>query len=75
MLSEFWFGCYGLQTPFVDRNGSKINVGDTLVFDPIEWGSEYTFKIEFDRDDGEMLFPSKNDLADWCTIVKKWYED
>lgn len=56
-----------------DRKGNDIHIGDTLSFDPGEWGGENIFVLEFDEDQVQLDigFPA-SDLTDWCEVVKRW---
>jgi hypothetical protein len=64
----------GVYIGILDQEGSKIHIGDTLSFDPKEWGGPYEFVIEITR--GEISLPGggPSDVTEWCTIIKK-YDD
>ena len=56
-----------------DCEGNKIHVGDTLSFDPTEWGGPCEFVVQIQE--GEFLIcGSTEDLSEWCTVIKKWDE-
>lgn len=61
----------GTLTGLRDRLGMPIKVGDTLEFDPQEWGGECRFTITWE--DGELQHPgSTSDLTQFCTVVETW---
>lgn len=64
---------YGLDTGLVDRNGSPVHLGDVLEFDAAEWGVSpgSIFRLEF-RDGELTCIGSIGDIAEWCTVIKKW---
>jgi hypothetical protein len=63
---------YGTPIDLNDKHGNPVHVGDTLMFDEDEWGSEfkpYVVKIE----EGEIqLYGSPSDVPQFCEIVKRW---
>jgi len=61
----------GLFTGLLDANGLPIQLGDTLSFDPKEWGNEYIFQLVFE-DGGFNIGFSVEDLSEHCTIIKKY---
>jgi hypothetical protein len=63
----------GTYIDALDCNGQKIHIGDTLAFDPREWGGTCEFVIMIKK--GQILHPgSTEDLTEWCKVVKK-YDD
>lgn len=57
----FWTGLY-------DRNGRKVHIGDTLEFDPKEWGGPNKTVVEFIN--GELnILGSVSSVAEWCTVT------
>ena len=67
----------GAGTPIgaKDREGTEVHVGDTLSFDPNEWGGPHEFTIVIE--DGEIVMSGggSGDLESWCMIVRKWDAD
>ena len=63
----------GTKTKIKDCEGHPIYIGDTLSFDPYEWGGENIFVLEFDEDECRLGigFPI-SDLTEWCKIIKTW---
>lgn len=54
-----------------DKHGRAIHIGDTLRFDPREWGGDCTFAIELK--DGQISHPgSTDDLDQYCEIIRYW---
>lgn len=54
-----------------DRNGHPIHIGDTLSFDPKEWGGECIFTIELLK--GRLEHPGAvGDLSHWCDVIRYW---
>jgi hypothetical protein len=67
-----YMGTPGLNTGLKDRNGVEVHLGDTLSFDPKEWGSEFVWVLAFE--DGELNGCSAvtTDIPEWCDVIKKW---
>ncbi len=64
----------GMPIGVTDANGVPICVGDTLHFDPDEWGSddcEFVVQVR----NGEIVGNGcPSDWRNWCWIVKRFDE-
>ena len=62
----------GIPIGVNDRHGRPIHIGDTLQFDPVEWGGpDKPFTIILA--DGAIQHPgSTADLTNWCEKVDCW---
>lgn len=68
-----FMGNKGLWTGLYDKEDRCIHLGDTLSFDPVEWGGENVFVLEYDVEEGGLAIGfGASDLSEFCTIVKKW---
>ena len=61
----------GLFTGLFDVEGSPIHLGDTLSFCENALDSEFDFVIGVENGSLDSC-GALNDLAEWCTITKKW---
>lgn len=62
----YWTGLY-------DRNRRKIHIGDTIEFDPSEWGGPNSTVVEFK--DGELNMPGAiSEASEWCTVTVRYDE-
>ena len=59
-----WIGTY-------DRKGREICIGDTVRFDPTEWGSDdCEFVVQWE--DGELILKgSFSELTDYCEVIRR----
>lgn len=65
----------GIWTGMVDTNGDRVNFGDTLEFDPREWGNDVTNTFVVDLVNGDTIcLGSTSSLAEHCTIIKRYSE-
>ncbi len=62
----------GVPIGVCDRNGNPLHIGDTLKFDPREWGDDCcVFEIKLEN--GEIVHPgTTSDLSNWCDLVRRW---
>lgn len=52
-----------------DRHGRRIHLGDTLRFDPQEWGGHIDCEFVIALQEGEIVHPgSPGDLTQWCEV-------
>lgn len=63
----------GMPIGVTDANGVPICVGDTLRFDPVEWGSDCEFVIQV-RNGAIVGNGCQSDWRNWCSIVKRFNE-
>lgn len=57
-----------------DKEGQPVQIGDTLEFDPTEWGKEHTFVVELI--DGQIQHSgATSDLPQFCRIIRKWSDE
>jgi len=58
----------GFWTGLHDRNGRKVHIGDTLEFDPKEWGGDNETVVQFI--DGELnVLGGVSAVAEWSVVT------
>ena len=63
----------GLWTGLLDRNGRKVHIGDTIEFDPDEWGGDNETIVQFE--DGELnVLGGISGVTDWSVVTKGYNE-
>lgn len=70
MLQRFDMGTHGTDTGLRDRHGFVVCIGDTVEFDPQEWGGECRFTVTYDRATGSLRIPgTASDAERWWTVL------
>lgn len=58
----------GVFIGIYDQQGTPIHIGDTLAFDPQEWGAPIEFTVTLEH--GQICHPgATEDLTQWCTVI------
>jgi len=64
---------FGFWTGLCDRNGRRVHIGDTLEFDPTEWGGDNETIVQFE--DGELnVLGGISAVAEWSVVTKGYNE-
>src|SRR5688500_13556602 len=66
-----FMGQPGMFTGLYDRMGQPIHIGDTVRFDPKEWGNDETnvFVVRFEK--GELqVNGTPFDMHQWCEVIQ-----
>lgn len=59
-----------------DKHGNPVHIGDTLRFDPYEWGNSTNNEFVVTLVEGEIqMNGGPSDIPSWCEIIKRWNED
>jgi len=70
MLERNKMGVKGQDTGLKDSLGNTIHVGDTLVFDPKEWGNDESNVFVVEWEDGQLTGNGAlSDWSQWCTVI------
>ena len=63
----------GFWTGLRDRNGRKVHIGDTLEFDPAEWGGDNETVVKFEN--GELnVLGGVSAVAEWSVVIVGYNE-